>query len=111
MATYKQPCMRCGDFIERDVLLCPKCLSRSPFGYRCPACRREIQKGQIACSGCGRELYTTCPVCRQRTFTDEKCEACGASLLVKCANPRCGGMQFFENTTCTECGKKLKKKK
>ena len=25
MASYKQPCVHCGEFIDRDARLCPKC--------------------------------------------------------------------------------------
>lgn len=110
MATYKQPCIHCGEFIERDSRLCPKCRSRSPFGYHCPTCLREVENGQEVCPGCGRPLFVKCPTCGQRTFADAKCEACGASLMIKCANPRCGELQFFENVKCTACGKKMKKK-
>lgn len=111
MASYKQPCVHCGAFIERDSKLCANCSSRSPFGYRCPSCLREIEKGQAACSGCGRPLTVTCPVCSQLTFTDERCEKCGAGLMIQCANERCGELQFFENTKCTACGKKIKRGK
>jgi RNA polymerase subunit RPABC4/transcription elongation factor Spt4 len=109
MATYKQPCIHCGEFIERDARLCPKCASRSPFGYHCPTCMRPIEKGQAICSGCGRELYVTCPTCGERTFAGERCEKCGSGLMIICANPRCGELQFFENTKCTACGKKIKR--
>ena len=111
MATYKQPCLHCGEFIDRDARLCPMCGSRSPFGYRCPSCLRDIQKGQTVCSGCGRSLTVTCPACGQPTFADERCEKCGAGLLVICANRRCGEPQFFENTKCTACGKIIKAEK
>jgi RNA polymerase subunit RPABC4/transcription elongation factor Spt4 len=110
MASYKQPCFHCGELIERDSRLCPKCYSRSPFGYHCPTCLREIQKGQAVCSGCARPLYVVCPSCNQQTFVDERCEACGGGLLIRCANPRCGDLQFLQNTKCTSCGKKIKQK-
>ena len=101
--------MHCGQFIERDSRLCPGCGSRSPFGYHCPACLRAIEKGQVVCSGCGRTLYVACPTCGNRTFTGERCESCGAGLMIKCQNARCGELQFFENTKCTACGKKIQK--
>jgi len=110
MATYKQPCIHCGELIDRDSRICPKCYSRSPFGYNCPTCLKPIEKGQLMCSGCGRALYVACPSCGRQTFACERCEACGASLMIKCANPRCGELQFFENTKCTACGKKIKQK-
>lgn len=110
MAFYKQPCMQCGALIDRDSRFCTYCGSYSPFGYHCPTCLREIKKGQALCPGCGRSLYTTCPVCGQTTFVQDRCERCGTSLMVECANPRCGVMQFFENEKCTACGKKIKKR-
>ncbi len=109
MATYKQPCIHCGEFVERDSRLCPKCGSRSPFGYHCPTCLREIKKDQPACSGCGRSLTVTCPTCGQSTFADERCEKCSAGLMIHCTNSRCGELQFFENKKCTVCGKKIKR--
>jgi len=110
MASYKQPCIQCGEFIERDSRLCPRCQSRSPFGYHCPTCLREIQKGQPVCTGCGRPLYVPCLNCGKQTFVADRCEICGAILLRSCPNPRCGDMQFFQNTKCTSCGKKIKTK-
>ncbi len=108
MASYKQPCFCCGAYIERDARFCPACQSGSPFGYLCPACLRPVEKGQPICSGCGRPLYTACPACGKQTFVQEKCEHCGAALMVSCQNPRCGARQFFENAKCTTCGKKIK---
>ncbi|MDR1796661.1 MAG: zinc ribbon domain-containing protein [Clostridiales Family XIII bacterium] len=112
MATYKQPCIHCGALVERDARFCPSCGSGSPFGYLCPACLRSVQKGSEAvCAGCGRPLYTTCPICGGRTFVaQERCEACGAYLMIRCPNKRCGVAQFFENGKCTACGKTIKPK-
>jgi RNA polymerase subunit RPABC4/transcription elongation factor Spt4 len=109
MATYKQPCIHCGEFIERDARFCPKCASHSPFRYHCPSCLREIEKGQAVCAGCGRSLYVVCPVCKKRTFVGERCEVCGVDLMIHCDNPRCLELQFFENEKCTACGKKIKR--
>ncbi len=111
MAGYKQPCIHCNSFISRDVRYCPVCNSSSPFGYSCPACLASIQKGQSVCSQCGRALYVDCIKCGKSTFVQEKCEHCGTSLMVRCGNPRCGVEQFFENTKCTACGKKIKIRK
>lgn len=108
MASYKQPCIHCGTYIEPDSRFCPSCQSGSPFGYLCPTCLRTIEKGQPICSACGRPLYVYCPTCGQRTFVQEKCEQCGGTLMVRCQNPRCGVLQFFENQKCTACGKKIK---
>lgn len=108
MAVYKQPCIHCGSYIERDSRFCPSCRSGSPFGYLCPGCLRPIEKGQSVCSGCGRALSVFCPACGKPTFVQGNCEACGATLMVRCQNPRCGELQFFENTKCTACGKKRK---
>jgi len=109
MATYRQPCIHCGTYIERSAAFCPKCGSSSPFGYLCPSCRREISRDDRRCTGCGRELYVICPHCGQRTFVQEKCEACGMSLMQICGNRRCGAEQFFDLKKCTVCGHSLLK--
>ncbi|MDO4543115.1 MAG: hypothetical protein Q4C01_01065 [Clostridia bacterium] len=111
MATYKQPCMHCDKLIDSASGFCPFCGRQQPFGYACPKCRKPIEKGQLRCSGCGRELHTLCPYCEQPTFVQDICERCGQSLMKRCANKRCGALQFFENEKCTSCGKKLKKLK
>ena len=108
MASYRQPCVHCGAYIESDSRFCHFCQSPSPFGYRCPTCLRPIEKGRPICAGCGRALYIPCPSCGKPTFAGEKCEGCGASLMIRCQNSRCGKAQFFENTKCTACGKKIK---
>ena len=108
MAFYKQPCIHCGTFIEADSKVCISCSSMSPFGYSCPTCGRQIQKGQNLCSGCGRSLYIHCPSCDNQTFVQDKCEFCNTSLMIRCENIRCGTLQFFQNTKCTACGKKLR---
>jgi len=109
MATYKQPCIHCGAFVERDSRLCPKCGSRSPFGYQCPICLRSVRRDDAVCSGCGRPLTTACPHCWQQTFIGGgQCEACRKTLLIHCENKRCGQPQFFENKKCTICGKPIK---
>ncbi|HMM31152.1 MAG TPA: zinc ribbon domain-containing protein [Clostridia bacterium] len=110
MAFYKKPCTHCGAYIEADSRFCPVCQSGSPFESLCPSCLRPVQKGTAVCSGCGRPLYTACPACKKQTFVQEKCEQCGASLMTRCQNPRCGVPQFFENMKCTACGKKMTKK-
>ena len=110
MATYKQNCIHCGTLIDRDARFCPTCGSRSPFGYLCPTCLHEINKSQMICSGCGRQLYIACPVCGGRTFVQDRCESCGAGLMIKCQGKNCGEAQFFENDKCTACGRKIKPK-
>ena len=110
MATYKQPCMQCGQMIERDSRLCPKCGTRTPFGYQCPNCFKPIQRDNAVCSSCGRTLTTACFYCGQQTFVGvDKCEACGRSLMIYCENKLCGEPQFFEIAVCTVCGKPIKK--
>jgi len=112
VATYKQPCIHCGEMIERDSRLCPKCASISPFGHQCPSCLKSVERGHAVCSGCGRALTTVCPLCNGQTFVgSEKCDACGKSLMVCCENKRCEQLQFFENTKCTACGKPIKNAK
>lgn len=107
MAVYKEPCRHCGTFLSADSRFCSKCGSRAPFKDLCPACLSEIRREDKFCSGCGKELYIACPKCSKITFIGEKCDVCGYSLLKKCTNIRCGEMQFFQNTKCTACGKKL----
>ena len=110
MATYKRPCIHCGRLVDPDARICPGCGSRSPLAWRCPACRKEIQPADAVCGGCGRSLRVVCPACKQNTFAGERCERCGAGLLIQCANSRCGEMQFFDLPRCNACGKKLKSK-
>jgi RNA polymerase subunit RPABC4/transcription elongation factor Spt4 len=112
MATYKQPCINCGEMIERDSRFCARCGSNSPFGSQCPTCFKPIMRGNVVCSGCGRPLTILCPICNRQTFVGEdRCDACGKSLMIRCENKLCGGLQFFENTKCTLCGKTIKKAK
>ncbi len=107
MAVYKEPCRHCGTFILRSSRFCPKCGSRAPFTDLCPTCLREVSREASLCDFCGRPLHVTCPKCGAKTFVGEKCDECGASLLKQCQNPRCGELQFFQNTKCTACGKKI----
>ena len=109
MATYKQPCIQCGEMIERDSKVCVKCASRNPFGYKCPKCFKPIVRGNAVCGGCGKDLLTACPYCGDRTFIgSEKCDVCGKSIMIRCGDKRCGQLQYFENTKCTACGKPIK---
>jgi RNA polymerase subunit RPABC4/transcription elongation factor Spt4 len=110
MASYNRQCVHCGEMIEPDSRLCRRCGSRSPFGYRCPNCLREIGRGDAVCPGCGRSLTAACPFCGGRVFAGgEKCGACGKMLMIRCENKRCGEEQFFENQKCTACGKAMAK--
>ena len=108
MASYKQPCLQCGTYIDRDVQICPFCQSNSPFGFRCPTCRVTITKNQWICANCGRSLYVSCPHCGKQTFVQDRCDVCKGSLLKQCQNRRCRASQFFENIRCTACGKLIK---
>jgi RNA polymerase subunit RPABC4/transcription elongation factor Spt4 len=110
MAEYKQTCQGCGAFIERNAKACPKCGSRSPFGYHCPECLKPISREDNTCSGCGRTLSAVCPYCGGKTFVGaDNCDSCGQTLYIKCESKRCGEYQFFENKRCTACGKPIKK--
>ena len=112
MATFKQPCVKCGEMIERDSRYCPKCASRSPFGSQCPTCFRPIEQGDLICSGCGRSLTIACPFCGGQTYVaNDKCDACGKLVMVRCENKLCNEFQFFENVKCTACGKPIKNAK
>ena len=53
---------------------------------------------------------TACPRFGQWVFVgDDVCGSCGASLLIICPNKLCHQPQFFENTKCTVCGKRIKR--
>ena len=112
MASYKQPCFQCGEFIERDSRHCPKCATRTPFGPQCPNCLRPIERGNALCAACGRPLSTACLHCGQPTFVGtDRCDACGKWLMIRCENKMCGEPMFFEIAKCTACGKPIKKAK
>lgn len=109
MATYKKPCLHCKTMIDGDARFCPACASSTPFGYNCPACLKEISPNDAVCAGCGRRLWIPCAICGSQIFVGgDTCGSCGASLKIMCQNPRCGQLQFFLNTKCTACGKKIK---
>jgi predicted amidophosphoribosyltransferase len=111
MATYQKPCIQCGAFVQGGARYCQACGTSNPFTHNCPTCIKEISPEHMVCSGCGRPTKILCPVCKQQTFIGKSnCEVCGESLMQTCSNPRCGEKQFFENTKCTACGKKFKKK-
>lgn len=110
MAGYKLPCIACGGFIDFDSKTCPLCGRRSPFADRCPSCLCEVKKQWLKCPSCARALSIACPHCKKPTFVGDACQSCGKSLLVRCGNKRCLAVQFFENTSCNECGRKLKDK-
>jgi hypothetical protein len=110
MAIYQQPCAHCGGLVQRDARVCPRCASRHPFGFLCPACLRPVGRDDRLCSGCGRPLVCACPFCGAAAFAPaERCEACGQALTVVCENKRCGQRQFFENAKCTVCGHRIKR--
>jgi predicted nucleic acid-binding Zn ribbon protein len=101
--------VHCGELVSRDAHSCPKCASKSPFGYHCPACLKPIERDNKVCSSCGKELMTVCPYCKQATFAGtDKCDGCKKSLMIKCPNKKCNEWQFFENEKCTVCGKAIK---
>ncbi len=110
MAGYDKACIGCGNLIGYDSMFCPICGRMSPFYDACPSCNAEIKRGWQRCSSCGRMLTIPCPHCGKPTFVGDKCDACGVSLMVTCPNKLCHAPQFFENTKCTACGKKIKKK-
>lgn len=107
MAFYKQPCRFCGELLNHDARFCSKCGSDAPFVDLCPTCMQQVRREDTRCCDCGRSLYITCPHCNGRTFVASKCDICGESLTKTCINPLCKEQQFFENTVCTACGKKL----
>jgi len=80
MASYKQPCIHCGNFIESDLRFCPFCGSSGPFGYNCPNCMRSVEKAYRLCPACGQMLYVNCPSCSNEAFICEKCAVCGTNL-------------------------------
>lgn len=109
MALFKKPCKHCGELVESDALVCPNCTRHNPLVDRCFNCNREITRNNKVCSGCGRPVYLACPVCKATTFMQDRCDVCGANLMIKCTNKRCGVDQFFNTIKCNACGKKIKK--
>jgi hypothetical protein len=107
MASYKKPCRRCGAYLPSSSRFCPRCGSGAPFADLCPGCLHQVSREERRCGCCGRALRAICPVCGGETFVGEACERCGASLMKRCPNPRCGELQFFENMVCTACGGKF----
>jgi predicted RNA-binding Zn-ribbon protein involved in translation (DUF1610 family) len=107
VASYKKACIHCGRLVDPDARVCPGCGSRSPLAWRCPTCLKEVMPQDVVCNGCGRSLIVACPHCHQQTRTNERCDKCGQSLLIQCQNKRCGDLQFFDQTRCNACGKKL----
>ncbi len=108
MASDKKKCMHCCTFIASNSKFCSKCGSRNPFLIRCPECLREVNREDVVCSCCGRNLIIKCQVCGKDTFVLDKCEKCGTSFLIECPNRRCGELVFFQNDSCTMCGRRLK---
>ena len=109
MASYKQPCMYCGKFIQTDAVACPYCGAADPMALRCPVCREEIEKDYIKCPSCGFSLRLACPACGKTTFAGETCEFCGASLMIECQRKKCGQKQPYTMEKCIRCGKPIKK--
>ena len=60
MPQYKHPCPHCGNFIMRDVTVCPYCGTGDPFAPgRCPSCRAVIEDPKwVACPKCGQSLVS-----------------------------------------------------
>lgn len=58
MPQYKHPCPHCGNFIMRDVAVCPYCATPDPFTPgRCPQCSAPIDDpAWKACPRCGISL-------------------------------------------------------
>jgi RNA polymerase subunit RPABC4/transcription elongation factor Spt4 len=57
MPAYKVPCPRCGNFIMRDVAVCPFCRTADPFApARCPNCHTVLEDPRWSvCPSCGTE--------------------------------------------------------
>lgn len=58
MPAYKHPCPHCGNFILRDVAMCPFCGTADPFApARCASCGRVVEDPRwVACPSCGKPL-------------------------------------------------------
>ncbi|MDR0983630.1 MAG: zinc ribbon domain-containing protein [Ruminococcus sp.] len=106
MATYKQPCINCGEFIDRNSNYCPKCQTANPFVFQCAFCKRQIEQGDKICGGCGKSLSIFCPKCGEELFATLNCVKCGEKLIY-CTNPKCGALNSFQNKKCEVCKKKI----
>jgi predicted RNA-binding Zn-ribbon protein involved in translation (DUF1610 family) len=58
MPAYKVPCPQCGQFIMRDVAVCPFCRTPDPFApARCPSCQAVLEDPRWSvCPSCGTEI-------------------------------------------------------
>jgi predicted amidophosphoribosyltransferase len=96
--------------LPSDSNVCPYCGRKNPTGsYRCPKCMNPVKKEFLKCSVCGQDLYLYCSKCGEKTFYDDQCEHCGASLMIQCPNPKCRAEQAPVRDKCYKCGKALKK--
>jgi hypothetical protein len=104
----KQLCILCGQLIDRDARFCPAGQPES-IGYCVSDLNEAIVKDTSHLCRCAANLRPL-PHCGQPTFVQDRCERCDQTLMVACSNRRCGVWQFFQNATCTACGKKIKNK-
>jgi RNA polymerase subunit RPABC4/transcription elongation factor Spt4 len=112
MPAYKVPCPHCGQFIMRDVAVCPFCRTADPFApARCANCRAVLEDPRwTVCPNCGTEVVrpaisVPAPAAAAATVetapeavpavqapaTSTTCGSCGAPLA--------SGARF-----CTVCG-------
>ncbi|MDW5563132.1 MAG: zinc ribbon domain-containing protein [Methanomassiliicoccus sp.] len=108
MPGYMKPCRYCGELVPPDSNSCPICGKWNPVDeIRCPKCRSPIKEGWKGCAHCGQSLTVSCPACGKDTFFGDHCQQCGARLMVKCQQRKCGFEQPPLGPICSKCGKPI----
>ncbi|MCD4785432.1 MAG: hypothetical protein K8T10_16555 [Candidatus Eremiobacteraeota bacterium] len=90
-----------------------------PVDFECPGCGAPVNKEDINCKYCARELFfdlsedgdtAICSNCKERNaiVSNEEplyCKSCGIAILIKC--PACNGIHDVETEFCQKTGKNI----
>jgi RNA polymerase subunit RPABC4/transcription elongation factor Spt4 len=115
MPAYKVPCPHCGQFIMRDVAVCPFCRTADPFApARCTNCRAVLEDPRWSvCPNCGTEVVrpaaaapaqaaapgSPAPLAATEARPAASTAAAPSSACRTCSAPLAAGARF-----CTVCG-------